>query len=193
MRKWMPGSAVMAGMLALIAFGWTGRDRAVTEPTLETAAAASEDDCLVSGRCATATAGYLTHWVSRTGAGNLFLVMRTDCAGSAHCSAWFVERTARGVGMRLNIEGQFRVLNSGKPIPDVQTWRQISENETAYTRYSWIAGAFLKVETRSVYRVDGHECGTALECYEAAAAAHRQHMTDKALKIWEQVHNVSWI
>jgi hypothetical protein len=131
------------------------------------------------------------HWVSRTRAGNLFLVVRSDCG--IDCGAWFVERTARGVGMRLNVDGRFRVVSSKNAIPDVETWKEVSDSETVYTRYIWVAGTFVQADSRTVYRVDGVECGTAQECYQAARAAYENRRADKALDIWEKVHKVSWI
>lgn len=189
----MPRPALIAGLFALLALGWTSPNEAIRTAAPDSDLQPREDECTPPDRCSMVAGGYLTHWVSRTGAGNLFLVMQTDCSDLARCNAWFVERTPKGVGMRLNLEGQFRVLNSGKPIPDVQTWREVSDSETVYTRYSWVAGAFLKVETRTVYRVNGVECGTALECYQAAVDAHQKRMTDKALRIWETVHKLSFI
>jgi len=124
---------------------------------------------------------------------NLFLVMPASCQSAEPCAARFVERTAQGTATRLNIEGQFRVLHSDKSIPDVQAWRALSDSETEYTRYTWTAGAYIKVETRTAYSVDGVECGTALECYQTANKAHAEHNTGRALKIWEKVHKVSWI
>ena len=53
--------------------------------------------------------------------------------------------------------------------------------------------AYIKAETRTAYRVDGVECGSALECYQTANKAHAERNTGRALKIWEKVHKVSWI
>jgi hypothetical protein len=194
MRNASPTTALVAGLLALLAFGWTDSDRArhvVAEA--ETAASLPEDLCNPPERCQMAQDGYTTHWISRTGSGNLYLVLPTDCRASGHCGAWFVERTARGVATRLNLEGEFRVLNSGQPVPDVQVVRALSESEAEVTRYTWKFSTFVASETRHVYRVDGEECGTALECYQKAQAAHQNRHTDKALKIWEKVHNLSFI
>ena len=182
-------------LLALSVPGWTDSSRTPGAVTDEAGLAASNDElCSSSQPCNDMpAAGYRMHWVGKTPSGNLFLVVQPNCANAAHCSAWFVERTPKGVGTRLRIDGLFRVLSSGKPVPDVQTWREVSANQTEYTRYSWVSGAFLKIDTRTVYRVDGVECGTALDCYQAAVQAHAQHHNGKALKIWQQVHKVSWI
>ncbi len=195
MKAWMPRPVLMSALLAVATFTWMDRGEGVgaamilQDSELQTA----ESTCTPPENCRMVAGSFLTHWISRTNSGNLFLVMETNCTDASRCSSWIVERTGRGVGMRLNIEGQFRVLNSGKPIPDIQTRRDLSETESTYTRYTWVAGAFLKAETRTVYRVNGVECGTALECYQTAVEAHQKRMTDKALRIWETVHKVSVI
>ena len=192
----MPSKSIWFVLLsALVILGWTDRSR-IPGPVADESGLVSSTHgvCPQTRSCEDASiAGYRMHWVSKTRSGNLYLVVQTRCADTLHCSAWFMERTPRGFGARLSIEGQFRVLSSGKPIPDVETWRKVSDNQTEYTRYSWAGGAFLKVGTRTVYRVDGVECGTVLDCYQAAVRAHEQNRNGKALKIWEQVHNVSWI
>lgn len=195
MNAWMPRPILMSALLAVLAMTWTDRGDGLSAAMIlqESELQTARNDCPTPEACSTVAGSFLTHWISRTGNGNLFLVMRTDCTDASRCSSWFVERTGRGVGMRLNIEGHFRVLNSGKPIPDIQTRRDLSDTESTYTRYTWVAGAFLKAETRTVYRVNGVECGTALECYQTAVEAHQKRMTDKALRIWETVHKVSVI
>lgn len=189
----LPPPALLATLLGSALAGFVpGHDPAVVSG-FDTGAALDWQACASAGACATPSANLTTQWVSRTQSGNLFLVVQKQCSDPQRCSAWLVERTARGTDMRLDIEGQFQVVNSGQRIPDVQTWRAVADNETVYTRYRWVGGTFLKVETRHVYNVDGVECGTAMECYQVAAEALQHHQTDKALKIWEQVHNVSWI
>lgn len=181
----------MVLVFGLTAFGWTVDNEAVSTAGLD-AELKPEIGCALPESCEAALPGFSMHWVSKTRAGNLFLVVRSDC-GSSGCGAWFVERTSRGVGMRLNIDGRFRVLTSKSSIPDVETWKEVSDSEVVYTRYSWVAGTFVKADSRTAYRVDGVECGTALECYETARLAYKNRMTDKALNIWEKVHKVSWI
>jgi hypothetical protein len=178
-------------MLGLTAFGWTADNEAVSTTGLD-AELKPEIGCALPESCEAALPGLSMHWVSKTRAGNLFLVVRSEC-GPGGCGAWFVERTTRGVGMRLNVDGRFRVLNSKSSIPDVETWKEVSDSEVVYTRYSWVADTFVKSDSRTVYRVDGVECGTALQCYETARDAYQNRMTNKALNIWEKVHKVSWI
>ena len=173
--------------------GWTQENEAVTVPAFDRELAGLAALCGPATTCKDSAGRVVTHWVSRTAAGNLFLVLQNNCTAPGNCGAWFVERTSKGVDLRLNIEGRFRVVRSSQATPDVETWRETSDRESLLTRYAWVGGAYLKVETRTVYRVDGVECGSALDCYQAASQAHDQHQTDRALRIWEQVHKVSWI
>jgi len=184
---------VFAVLLAVLMFGWVPGNDAESSAEPQEPSAARSALCPVADECLPMVDGVRMHWVSRTANGDLYLMVRTDCRGPELCGAWFVERTARGVAARLNIEGRFRVIASGKPVPDVQAWRALSENEFEVTRYTWSAGAFQRVETKTLYAVDGEECGSALDCYQKAQAAHQQRRTDKALRIWEKIHNVSFI
>lgn len=193
MRRFAPNPVRMAVLLAAIALVWTGNNRVVSSASLENELQASQERCAGIEYCPPVADGFQAHWISRTHSGNLFLVIPAHCQTSESCAASFVERTARGSATRLNIQGQFRVLHNGKPIPDVQTWRHLSASETEYTRYSWVNGAYLKASTHTAYSVDGVECGTALECYQAATQAQLEQRTGKALKILEQVHRVSFI
>ena len=186
-------SLLVAVLLGFGLVGWTQENEAVSTPAFDRELAGLAGICSPATTCTDSAGRVLTRWVSRTAAGNLFLVLQSNCAMPGSCDAWFVERTAKGVDLRLNVEGQFRVVQNGQAIPDVETWREISDSESLLTRYAWVGGAFLKVETRTVYRVDGVECGSALDCYQTATQAYEQHKTDRALRIWEQVHKVSWI
>lgn len=193
MKRVWPKPSLVAVLLAVFTLGWTGTNGVVSTVGLETELAKDDAGCTAAAPCPAVAGDVLAHWISRTKTGNLFLVMPASCQSVGHCAARFVERTAQGTATRLNIEGQFRVLHSDKSIPDVQAWRALSDSETEYTRYTWTAGAYIKVETRTAYSVDGVECGTALECYQTANKAHAEHKTGRALKIWEKVHTVSWI
>jgi hypothetical protein len=184
---------MVAILLGCSLAGWTEDNEAVSTPAFDRELVGLASVCDEAATCPDSTGRVLTHWVSRTAAGQLFLVLQDSCATPGSCGAWFVERTAQGVDLRLNIDGPFRVVQSGRAIPDVETWRALSDSESLLTRYAWVGGAFLKMETRTVYSVDGVECGSALDCYQAASQAHEQRQTDKALRIWEQVHKVSWI
>jgi len=192
MKRVWPKHFLVTVLAAAVTLGWTETNGVVSTAGLETELAKSDAGC-VAAACPAVAGEVLAHWISRTSTGNLFLVMPASCQTAERCAARFVERTAQGTATRLNIEGQFRVLRGDKPIPDVQAWRALSDSETEYTRYTWTAGAYIKVETRTAYSVEGVECGTALECYQTANKAHAEHNTGRALKIWEKVHKVSWI
>ena len=193
MRQVWSQPMLVAALVAVVSLGWTGSNEAVSIPVLENDLAAAIGHCPATENCPATTGNVLTHWISQTSKGHLYLVLQSDCQTPERCASRFVERTAQGTATHLNIEGQFRVLHSSKPIPDVQTWRALSDAETEYTRYTWTAGAYVKVETRTAYNVDGVECGTALDCYQSASKAHAERNTGRALKIWEKVHKVSWI
>jgi len=190
----LPLPTLFAAVLGTSLMGWSasngtampGTESEASFPSFE---CAQSDSCIVSDG---ATRTY-THWVGRTPSGNLYLVTQASCPDGGRCGAWFVERTARGLGPQLNVEGRFQIVRNGQRVPDVQTWREVSDSELVQTRYRWLSGAYRKVETRSIYRVNGVECGTAEECNHQAQQAHQQHQTDKALRIWETVHKVSWI
>ena len=181
--------AVFAALLGVAALGWTGG--AARTASAEVADAAS---LCASESCPAESRGFRSHWVSYTGTGQLYVMVRNDCrAGSPECSARFVERTANGVATRLNVQGEFRVVHSGKAVPDVEALRAVSDSELEVTRYSWQDGAYVRGETRQLFGVNGELCGTALECYQKAQAAHEQRDTGKALHILETVHRVSYI
>lgn len=183
---------LLTALLAVVALGWPVHSEVVSTAALENELTA-DAGCASFESCPTVAGEVLTHWISRTHSGNLFVVMQARCPTTEHCAASFVERTARGTATRLNVEGQFRVIQGNKAIPDVQTWRALSDSETEYTRYTWTSDAYIKAETRTAYNVDGIECGSALECYQAANRAHAEKDTGRALKIWEKVHKVSFI
>jgi hypothetical protein len=185
--------ALLAALLAVVALGWPVYSEVVSSAALENELATSAAGCGAFDNCPTVAGETHAHWISRTSSGNLFVVMQAHCQTAEHCAASFVERTARGTATRLNVEGQFRMIHGDKPIPDVQTWRALTDSETEYTRYTWTAGAYTKAETRIAYQVDGVECGSALECYQSASKAHAERNTGRALKIWEKVHKISWI
>ncbi len=183
-------STVLAALLGIAALGWTGAGvpRSAGPVSAEAGGACAGETCPIEVN------GFQTHWVSRTHNGQLYVMVRSDCQGSASdCLARFVERTATGVATRLDVQGEFRVVHNGKPVPDVEALRRVSESETEVTRYSWLAGAYVRSETRQIFNVDGESCGTALECYQKAQAARDSQDTGKALQILETVHRVSYI
>ena len=104
---------LVAALTAVVSLGWTGGNGAVGVAALENELVSTAGDCTaMDGHCPEAVGNVLTHWISRTNSGNLFLVLQTDCQTTERCASWFVERTAHGAATRLNIEGLFRVLHS---------------------------------------------------------------------------------
>lgn len=134
----------------------------------------------------------VAHWLGGSAAGDLFMVRPTACTAS--CDAWLVERTRTGVAVLLAIDGGYRLADSaGSAYPEVQVRKDIDAAQIAYRRYTWGGSAYVQVEAKDLYRVDGRECGTREECNEAADAALRSQRVGQALKIWEAVDGVSWI
>jgi hypothetical protein len=188
----LPFPALFATVLGTSLMGWTVSNGTAI-PGTDSEASFPSFECVQAAACTATDSQTLTHWLGRTPSGNLYLVTQAACTDARRCNTWFVERTARGMGATLNVEGRFQLVRNGKRVPDVQTWREVSENEIVKTRYTWESGTYRQAETRTVYRVDGVECGTAAECNDLAIRAHQQHRTDQALRIWETVHKISWI
>lgn len=188
----LPFPALFAAVIGTSLMGWTASNGTAT-PGTDNEASFPSFECVQSDTCTVADSQVQTRWLGRTPSGNLFLVTQSACADTNRCRALFVERTARGTGATLDVEGRFQLVRNGKRVPDVQTWREVSENEILQTRYTWVAGTYRKAESRTVYRVDGVECGSAAECNDLAARAHQQRRTDRALRIWETVHKISFI
>jgi hypothetical protein len=193
MQAVFDGSRILAAAAAVVLLGWTPGNEASRFAQADAALVAEGAVCPVVEQCPSPGDGMLAHWVGRTGDGNLFVLVRSNCRGAPDCGAWFVERSARGVTPRLSVDGRFQVVRGNKPVPDVQTWRSVSDSQYELTRYTWTAGAYVRAETRQIFHVDGQECGTALDCYHKARAAHAGHRTGEALRILEKVHNLSFI
>ena len=51
----------------------------------------------------------------------------------------------------------------------------------------------MRTSTRRMYEVNGVECGTLEECDNVARRALQAQHVDRAQRIWQQVHGVSWI
>lgn len=131
------------------------------------------------------------HWLGRAAQGELFLVAHAGC--TRDCAAWLVQRSAGGMRTLLAITGEFRLARVAGPFPAVQVRHEVSTAAVHYTRYAWNDGDYVPVETRRVYRVDGVECGSAAECDAAARAALAHGNSDRAVRIYEQVHGIGWI
>lgn len=131
------------------------------------------------------------HWLGRNSQGELFLVWRPDCQPS--CNAWLVQRSANQARTLLALTGEFRLQRVAGGYPTVQVRTETSTNSVHYVHYAWNGDSYARTQTREVYQVDGVECGSAEECAAAAAAALNDQQTDRAVRIYEQVHGVGWI
>lgn len=187
----MRAATFLAMTGAVVAFVWTGVGE-TSNPELHATELPNqivnecgfEDDCRGSNE-------YLTRWVGKTGHGHLFLVRRQGCGPD--CGAWMIEKTPRGVETRLNIDGDFQLVNARGAYPDVQVQHALSAVRYRSVRYSWVGERYLKTESRELYRVGGIECSGADDCYRAALKAHRENRTGEALRVFETVHGLSWI
>lgn len=196
LKKRLPGSLV-AGTLALVAVFWTGPGE-----TFDPVLAARDLPVEIAGCVATTEAGRDTcvskkgvtsRWIGRTARGDLFLVLRPDCAVSNDCRAWVVERTTQGSATLLGVSGEIRLYRGNGVYPTVQSRLELSEANSTYTRFEWRGDQYVSTEKRMVYRVGGVECGTRAECVQVARDALRQNDADSTVRIYEHVHGVSWI
>lgn len=135
--------------------------------------------------------GLTHHWLGRAAQGELFLVVRAGCQND--CDAWLVQRSARGTRTLLAVSGDFRLVRANSAYPGVQVRKEITSASANYVRYDWNGFGYAVVEMRQVYRVDGVECGTVAECDAAAHAAVEQGVSERAVRIYEQVRGVGFI
>jgi hypothetical protein len=136
---------------------------------------------------------FSSRWIGRTPDGNLFLVLHTPCEEAGACRAWVVEKTARGASTLLALSGEYRLSRGSGAFPAIQLRTVLNESQNHHARYEWRDSRYVRTDSRVVYRIDGAECGTRDECREAAREAMRRQQVDRAVKIWERVHGVSWI
>jgi hypothetical protein len=133
----------------------------------------------------------VSRWVGRSERGDLFLTSAAGCV-DAVCRAWLFERGAQRVAMLLALEGQVSV-RAGGDYPLVEARAPLVTGETITSRYRWNGQSYERTEAELRYRVDGIECGTAAQCRQAADAALEGERVDRAVRIYERVHGVSWI
>jgi hypothetical protein len=157
----------------------------------------------VVGRCLDTPAGegskscgadsyFATHWVGRAGDANLFLVRLQPCSDAA-CRAWLVAKSGRTVNVLLATSGELALSPGVGAYPAVQTYSNVTAGQSLVSRFDWNGNNYTRTDARLVYSVDGQECGSAAECNAAAQDAMNTRKVDRALRIWEQVHGVSWI
>jgi len=184
-------SALITGIVTLV---WTGAGES-SDPTLT----ARELPAEIANPCTAAapleacrTPEFNRRWVGRTARGDLFVVTDDRCTGN-DCRAWLVEKSAGSATTLLTFDKNFRLHQAPGAYPVIETYAAISSTQAAYNRFEWNGRGYARTTERLVYRVDGAECGTSDECRTAAAEALKQQQVDRAVKIWENVHGVSWI
>lgn len=186
-------SSCLAATFALCTFAWTGVGESAYPELLATELPLNiVNECETPNACQDAQ-NFVSRWISRSQRGDLFIVQHVTCTGSA-CASWFVEKTAAGPITRLSIEGGFRLIGNKKSAyPDVQMQRRVSDIQTSYIYYAWTGDRYVKTESRDIYHVNGVECGSRDECYQAALKANQAQHPEQALQIMETVHGLSWI
>jgi hypothetical protein len=136
---------------------------------------------------------FASRWIGRTPDGNLFLVLHTPCTEANECRTWVVEKTARGASTLLTLNGEYHLSRGTGAFPSIQLRTVLNESQNHHARYEWRDSRYVRTDSRVVFRIDGAECGTQDECHESAREAMRRQQVDRAVKIWERVHGVSWI
>jgi hypothetical protein len=185
----------VTAIAATLVLGWTSVGES-SDPVL----AVDELPLEVLAQCAAGASGQpdcrpgetlVSRWVGRSERGDLFLTAAPGCVEAA-CRAWLFERSAQRVAMLLALDGQVSV-RAGDDYPLVEARAPLATGETLTSRYRWNGQSYERSEAELRYRVDGIECGTAEQCQQAADAALEGERTNRAVRIYERVHGVSWI
>lgn len=183
-------------IVSFAAIVWTGAGE-TSDPDL----AVREIPADIASGCAVSAVGELEachqpefnrRWVGKTARGDLFVVTNELCAGRG-CRAWLVEKADGSAITLLAFDKTFRLRQTAVGYPVIETYSELSATQGAYSRFEWTGATYARTASRLVYQVDGLECGTREECSSAAGQALKQHQVDRAVKIWESVHGVSWI
>lgn len=180
---------VNLAVVAAAALLWTGPGESADPYLLTHELPLGLYDCPAQTKCPLPEDSAVA-WIGGTPRGHLFVVT-APCAEPRACESWVVEKTANGVEVLLGMTGEYMLRKSGGAYPLIETREQKSTHEVVAVEFAWRHGAYVEGDTRSVFAVDGIECGTRSECHDAALAAVAVR-PERALKIWEQVHGVSW-
>lgn len=184
-------SLVSSLLFAAAAFCWTAAGE-TSNPQLATRELPLE----ILNECTVATCAddveYRSRWVGRTPEGDLFSVGRAGCTPD-NCTSWLVEKGMSATRTLLELNGSFTLRRSADRYPVVELRARSDEEGAVYSRFEWSGERYARTSTRRVYEVDGVECGTREECRTAAERALKAHQVDRALRIWQRVHGVSWI
>ncbi len=185
------GLSLIAKLLGAVAFCWTIAGE-TSNPQLATRDLPSE----VLNQCATADctddAEYRSHWVGRTAQGSLFVVGRAGCAPS-RCSYWLVEKGAAAARTLLELDGSFTLHRTAGRYPVIDVRTRSDDDGITHLRFEWNGEAYARTAKDRIYEVNGVECGTRDECDQVAQRALKAQKVDRALRIWQQVHGISWI
>ena len=190
------------GLAALALSAWTAAGESA-DPTLHaTDLPRGLFECSPQPQCFAAMP-LTSRWIARTPTGNLFTV---NCAGpgaGGDCGVWLVEKRASGVSAMLELAGDYEffsddagIHNAGgapaRRYPNVRLREAIDENAVSVREFVFAEHHYRLAEARTVYLVDGVECGTQAQCHQAAVAAVRVGRDASALRIWSQVHGREW-
>lgn len=135
---------------------------------------------------------FQAHWVGRTSSGNLFVVSRSACV-SGSCTNWLVEQGERSTRSLLDLPGTFRFHRVSGRYPVVEMQLRQRDDSAMRVRFEWNGHEYARTQAQPVYEVAGVACGTREECHSSAHRAYQSQDVDRALRIWEQVHGISWI
>jgi hypothetical protein len=183
------------GALCAVLF-WTGAGE-TSDPVLSVTEIPAE----IATSCSVTASGeaescqqpnFSRQWVAKTDRGHLFLVTNELCVANA-CRVWLVEKSAGSVFMLLAFDKTFRLQNGTGKYPVVESFIELSSSQGVYVRFEWNGTTYTRTSSRPVYMVDGWECGTRKECRFAATEALEQQQVDRAVKIWQNSHGISWI
>lgn len=180
----------LIALLTCASLAWTAAGE-TSDPVL----APRELPAEITGECAAAcaeTPGLVTRWLGRARGADLFVVARERCDAAA-CAAWLVARRAHATTTLLALSSEFRLEPVTGRLPAVRTRTELGPAYTSYNRYEWDGARYVRTQTRLVHRVDGVECGNDAECDAAAREAARRGESNRAVRIWQQVHGVAWI
>jgi hypothetical protein len=133
-----------------------------------------------------------TRWLSRSPRGDLFLIAGSNCSSDT-CRVWFVEKGREGSSTLLALQGRYQLLPGRHLYPSVQSRLDLSATQVSHSRFDWVGDRYVRSENHVLYRVEGVECGVEERCRELAQEALRAERVDRAVKIWQSVHGVSWI
>lgn len=187
----------LRGLLALALTAWTAAGESA-DPTLHaTDLPRGLFECSPQPQCFAAMP-LTIRWIARTPAGNLFTV---HC-GAEDCGAWLVEKRATGTSALLELAGEYEFISDdatvdhvGMPArqyPNVRLREAVAENAVSVRDFVFAEHHYRLDQARTLYVVDGVECGTQAQCHQAAVAAMRADRAASALRIWSQVHGREW-